>query len=116
MRTLECCCLIVVAWLAMVPAAQSQWPADPFHERQGRYHDRPRQSLSAVPSPYYPPPVVAPHRAYPPPAVAVPSGPGMTYGVPAPQFWYWCDNPRGYHPDVATCHGQWRAVSDTRPR
>ena len=126
MRTLEWGSLIVVAWLAMIPAAQGQWLGDPFYDRpgydrqgydrQGRYQDYPRRGCCAEPRPYYVPPVVAPYRAYPPPVVTVPRNPGVTYSVPPAQFWYWCDNPSGYYPSVTTCHGPWREVAATKPR
>ena len=116
MRTREWVSLIVVAWLAMIPAARAQGQGDPFYDRPGRYHDHPRRGCCAEPGPYYAPPVVAPYPAYPPPVVVIPRSPGVTYSVPPAQFWYWCDNPSGYYPNVTTCHGQWREVAATKPR
>ncbi len=50
-----------------------------------------------------PPPIVVPVAPPPPPP---PPPPG-----PAPQqFWYYCDNPPGYYPYVATCNGNYREV------
>ena len=116
MRTREWVSLIVVAWLAMIPAARAQWQGDPFYDRPGRYHDHPRRGCCAEPGPYYAPPVVAPYPAYPPPVVVIPRSPGVTDSVPPAHFWYWCDNPSGYYPNVTTCHGQWREVAATKPR
>jgi hypothetical protein len=58
-------------------------------------------------APYYPPVVVAPAPVYvaPPAVVAAPPA--------APQYWYYCDNPRGYYPYVSSCPGGWRAVTPT---
>ena len=120
MRTLEWGSLIVVAWLAMIPSAQGQWLGEPVYDRPGRYRDHPKRGCCAEPGPYYMPPVVTPYRSYPPPMVAVPripgGSPGVTYSVPPAQFWYWCDNPSGYYPNVTTCPGQWREVAVTKPR
>jgi hypothetical protein len=58
-------------------------------------------------APYYPPVVVDPPPVYvaPPAVIAAPP--------PAPQYWYYCDNPRGYYPHVSSCPGGWRAVTPT---
>lgn len=124
MRTLTWGSLIVVAWLAMIPAANGQWLGEPGYDRPERYRDYPprtaRRGCCAEPGGYYVPPVAAPYRAYPPPVVAVPrspqSNPAVTYSVPPAQFWYWCDNPSGYYPSVTTCHGPWREIAATRSR
>lgn len=66
-----------------------------------------------VPYPYpYPYPYAYPYPApppyYAPSAVYAPAAdPG--YGV-ASSTWYYCDNPRGYYPDVPQCNSGWRAV------
>jgi hypothetical protein len=63
-----------------------------------------------TPPPYYayPPPVI-----YPPPVVYAP--PPVIYTPPPvyqqpPQTWYYCDNPAGYYPYVASCNSSWRPV------
>jgi hypothetical protein len=65
-----------------------------------------------VPAPVYVPPPV--YVAPPPPVyvappvqyVLPPAEPG-----PAPaQFWYYCNNPKGYYPYVTACPGGWRQV------
>jgi hypothetical protein len=63
----------------------------------------------APPYGYYPAPAPA---YYPPPAPAsVQIAPG-----PAPaQSWYYCDNPRGYYPNIQSCAAGWRAVPVTPP-
>jgi mono/diheme cytochrome c family protein len=38
--------------------------------------------------------------------------------VPAPlspQFWYYCDNPPGYYPDVQACYDAWQAIPIAPP-
>ena len=30
-------------------------------------------------------------------------------------YWYYCDNPKGYYPYISSCNGQWREVSPTPP-
>jgi len=71
--------------------------------------------------PYYPPSVVAPPimvppRAWPPPVVVVPMQPPVTYSRPPAEFVYWCDDPKGYYPNVTNCNGPWREQSATMPR
>lgn len=34
---------------------------------------------------------------------------------PAAGYWYYCDNPSGYYPDVKECPGGWRAVAPRPP-
>jgi hypothetical protein len=57
----------------------------------------------APPAVYAPPPVV-----YAPPPVAV--APQPAYVSQPNQDWYYCDNPRGYYPYVASCDSGWRQV------
>src|SRR5690348_2474731 len=61
--------------------------------------------VPVVPAPWYyaPPPVV-----YAPPPVAV--APQPAYVSQPDQNWYYCDNPRGYYPYVASCTSGWRQV------
>jgi hypothetical protein len=59
--------------------------------------------------PYWPP--YAYPYSYPyvyPPVVVQPAPPVST--PPPSQFWYYCDNPKGYYPYVAKCPGGWRQV------
>lgn len=64
---------------------------------------------------YAPPPVVyvpPPAVVYAPPvSVAPPAAPPP----PPPALWYYCDNPAGYYPYVATCGTAWRAVAPQPP-
>ncbi len=50
--------------------------------------------------------VVVPAAPAPPVVQAPPPAPVAA----APQFWYYCENPPGYYPYVATCNGQYREV------
>lgn len=67
-----------------------------------------------VPAPWYyaPPPVVyaPPPVVYAPPPVMVAPPPQPTYLSQPTQNWYYCDNPKGYYPYVASCNGPWRPV------
>ncbi|HEX3973900.1 MAG TPA: hypothetical protein VHX19_21375 [Stellaceae bacterium] len=62
--------------------------------------------VPVVPAPWYyaPPPVVY----APPPVVYAP--PQQAYVAQPNQGWYYCDNPRGYYPYVASCAAGWRQV------
>jgi len=42
------------------------------------------------------------------PLVLAPAAP--PYAAPPPPTWYYCDNPKGYYPSVATCTSGWRTV------
>jgi hypothetical protein len=58
---------------------------------------------------FYPAPVY-PYPTYVPPAIVVQQPPPTPTGLPPAQFWYYCDNPQGYYPYVATCNVPWRQV------
>ena len=61
---------------------------------------------------YYPEPLYPYPNPYVPPTVeAAPAVAGE--GPPPAQYWYYCDNPPGYYPYVATCQTQWRPVPAT---
>lgn len=60
---------------------------------------------------YYPPPVV---YAPPPVYAAPPAAP--TALAPAPQSWYYCNNPQGYYPNVQSCPGGWQEVPAQQQR
>jgi hypothetical protein len=69
--------------------------------------------VPVVPAPWYyaPPPVVyaPPPVVYAPPPVMV--SPAQPAYVSQPnQNWYYCENPKGYYPYVASCNGPWRQV------
>jgi hypothetical protein len=61
--------------------------------------------------PYYP------YYAPVAPAVTVLEAPPTVVATapPAQQYWYYCANPAGYYPYVATCPTPWQAVSPTPP-
>jgi hypothetical protein len=61
---------------------------------------------------FYPEPVY-PYPTYIPPAIVVQEAPPIPSGLPPAQFWYYCDNPHGYYPYVASCNGPWREVPAT---
>jgi hypothetical protein len=64
---------------------------------------------------FYPEPVY-PYPAYVPPAYDVqPPPPPAPAGMPPAQSWYFCDNPSGYYPYVASCSTPWREVPQTPP-
>jgi hypothetical protein len=62
------------------------------------------------PTPIYP----FPDPYIPPTVVVEPAAPAVV-GQPPAQLWYYCDNPKGYYPYVATCNGAWRPVAPTPP-
>jgi hypothetical protein len=64
---------------------------------------------------FYPEPIW-PYPTYVAPAFVAQQPPPVVAGVPPAQFWYFCDNPRGYYPNVATCSVPWRSVPVTAPR
>lgn len=64
---------------------------------------------------FYPEPIY-PYPTYVPPAIVVQQPPPAPTGLPPAQFWYFCDNPQGYYPYVASCNGPWREVPATPPR
>lgn len=57
----------------------------------------------------YPYPVYPYPAPYTPPTVIV-QQPAPPLGPAPEQFWYYCDNPKGYYPYVATCPTPWRPV------
>jgi len=83
-------------------------PSEAWH--WGRPHVYPYWGY-AYPYPYpypygYGPPVVI-QREAPPVYVQPPS---------QQQYWYWCDNPKGYYPYVQQCEGGWmQVVPQTSP-
>ncbi len=58
---------------------------------------------------FYPQPIY-PYPDYVPPAVVVQQQPPVPTGLPPAQYWYYCDNPQGYYPYVASCGTPWREV------
>ncbi|HXE23074.1 MAG TPA: hypothetical protein VN617_12180 [Rhodoferax sp.] len=72
--------------------------------------------------PIYPYPVIVSGIQYAEPAVVVPgvvtappAEQAPTPIAPPPQFWYYCDNPRGYFPAVQNCNTQFRQVNEPPP-
>lgn len=116
-----------------VPAPRVHAPPR-FHSHPVHVHRPPRvffgSSVIIGSGVYYGPWWYRPWPAYPyygwyeppylPPLVTLESG--VTYiekprddGAPAagelaPGYWYWCYEPRGYHPDVSECPGGWHPV------
>ncbi|HKT20454.1 MAG TPA: hypothetical protein VJR47_20530 [Stellaceae bacterium] len=75
--------------------------------------------VPVVPAPwYYPPPPVVyapPPVVYSPPPVVVGPPPEPAYvSQPSPD-WYYCDDPKGYYPYVASCNRAWRQVPAQPP-
>jgi hypothetical protein len=56
-----------------------------------------------------------PYLIYVPPAIIVQQAPPVPAGWPPARFRYYCDNPAGYYPYVASSNGQWREVPATPP-
>ncbi|HXS39790.1 MAG TPA: hypothetical protein VN766_06380 [Stellaceae bacterium] len=67
------------------------------------------------PSWYFYPEPIYPYPSYIPPAIIVQQPPPQPSGLPPAQSWYYCENPQGYYPYVASCNGPWRAVPTTPP-
>lgn len=74
------------------------------------------------PRPFYPYPIyvpepvyVAPAPVYVPPVYVPPVYAPPVASAPPAQYWYYCDNPRGYYPYVPSCGGGWRAVPAVPP-
>ncbi len=63
---------------------------------------------------FYPAPIY-PYPTYVPPAIVMQQAPPVPTGLPPAQYWYYCDNPAGYYPYVASCNGAWRQVPVTSP-
>lgn len=64
---------------------------------------------------FYPVPVY-PYPTYVPPAIIVQQPPPVPSGLPPAAVWYYCDNPQGYYPYVASCNVPWRTVPSTPPQ
>lgn len=55
-------------------------------------------------------PYAKPVHPYPAYVDAIPPGP-----MPASGFWYYCDNPPGYYPNIPACQGGWYWVAPKAP-
>ena len=64
--------------------------------------------------PYYPYPYYAPYY-YPPASSVTVIEPGPAQAAPAPPAYYYCTNPKGYYPYVASCQVPWQAVPVVPP-
>jgi hypothetical protein len=62
---------------------------------------------------FYPQPIYPYPDPYLPSGVALPPAPAPAGGAPPAQYWYYCDNPAGYYPYVASCTTAWRPVPAT---
>lgn len=60
---------------------------------------------------YYPPP----YYYYPPAAAPQPQEYVERIDPSEQGFWYYCDQSRGYYPNVKECPAGWRRVSPTPP-
>jgi hypothetical protein len=110
-------------WIAPTLAlflATSLLSASAHADRHGGWHGGGHGGVFfdfGLSAPYYPY-AYAPYPYYYPPSYYVPP----TYYTPAPapvapapsaalsQSWYYCDNPQGYYPYIASCAGGWRQV------
>lgn len=66
------------------------------------------------PDPYTPGEMSASGTAPDAPADATP--PASDTPPPTPTYWYYCEDPQGYYPYVATCNGDWQPVTPTPPK
>ncbi|MDN7675127.1 hypothetical protein QZM22_22045 [Burkholderia oklahomensis] len=57
----------------------------------------------------YPEPLY-PYPTYVPPAVIVQVPPPVPSGLPPASAWYYCDDPQGYFPYIASCNVPWQAI------
>jgi len=84
------------------------------------YYGYPYSAYPYYAAPYYPPyayppaysyaPSYAPSYNYAPPEAYQPQQQPLASNVPAPQTWYYCENPRGYYPQVKSCTIGWHQV------
>ena len=77
------------------------------------YYAYPYYAAPYYPAPYYPPYSYAPAYSYPPSYSYAPAQapqPAAASYAPAMQTWYYCENPRGYYPQVQSCGGGWHQV------
>ena len=120
---------LVLGFALTAPAAEAQHRAPDFHGRDlGHFnhgeiatwrgghwvhdwHDG-RFAWWWVVDPFwyfYPEPIY-PYPTYVPPAIVVQQAPPVPTGMPPAQYWYYCDDPQGYYPYVASCKNAWRGV------
>ncbi|AHI67833.1 hypothetical protein NX868_24320 [Burkholderia thailandensis] len=57
----------------------------------------------------YPEPIY-PYPTYVPPAVVEQAPPPVPRGLPPARAWYYCADPQGYFPYVASCNVPWQAI------
>jgi len=91
------------------------WGWDPYWYPAQYYYPYP--GPYGYPYPYYPYAPPYPASAPPYPASAPPPGsaPQASAVAAPPQFWYYCDESKGYYPQVANCPTAWREVAATPP-
>ena len=90
---------------------------NPAHVHDGHpHHEHPRVFFIGPSVVYLP--AYSPYYYYPPGIILAPptylDGSSVPPGV-QPAYWYYCDNPRGYYPNVRECPGGWRQVVPTPP-
>lgn len=65
---------------------------------------------------FYPAPVYPYPNPWEPPPVEYVTPPAGSVPPPPTQYWYYCENAKGYYPYVPTCPGGWKQVPATPPR
>jgi hypothetical protein len=102
--------VLLAVWLVASPVPGHAW-------RGGRVFISPSIVVPFGPfwRPYWGPspyayPYASPY-AYPP--IVVQPSPQVSVQPPPPNYWYYCDNPKGYYPYVQQCPGGWRPVNPT---
>ena len=87
-----------------------------FGHGRGRVHFGVHFGFPLFPYHYYPayPPAVVYHH-YPAPVVSGPPPVYVERDQPADQWWYYCEQTRGYYPYVKECPGGWKRVPPAPP-
>jgi hypothetical protein len=85
-----------------------------FHGHGGHFHGRffvgPRfYPFYGYAYPYYYPPYYP--YDYAPPVVVTPPPTEYVQRPPVAGYWYYCQDPAGYYPTVASCPGGWTQVA-----
>ena len=104
MRKVGCLILATATLVAVVCVPMQAMASRPFHHVPARVFI----GVGPVWPWWWAPPV---YPAYPAPVVIQQSPPAyIQQEAPAQQYWYYCDNPKGYYPYVQQCPAGWLKV------
>lgn len=125
--------LMAIFFLILGNSAQAQRSHSPprgFHNPPRGFHHppvnyrHPHRSVGIVvdifPFFYGPYPHYYPYSPYPP-TIIIETPPPVTVapnnqpGTPQPQYWFYCENPRGYYPNIQRCNMSWLRVIPSPP-